>query len=85
MSNGLRDSWSAPLRDSPSEPLGGQLRSVRAIDSLMTFARAILSYRVCAVSFNSDVEADEALGRCAPSGLRSLTPVVRRTTEPSGM
>jgi hypothetical protein len=25
---------------------------------------------------NSDVEADEALGRCAPSGLRSLTPVV---------
>jgi hypothetical protein len=28
---------------------------------------------------NSDVEADEALGRCAPSGLRSLTPVVRQT------
>jgi hypothetical protein len=30
---------------------------------------------------NSDVEADVALGRCAPSGPRSLTPVVRRTTE----
>lgn len=29
-----------------------------------------------AASFNSDVEADEALGRCAPSGPRSLTPVV---------
>jgi hypothetical protein len=28
---------------------------------------------------NSDVEADEALGRCAPSGLRSLTPVVGQT------
>jgi hypothetical protein len=28
---------------------------------------------------NSDVEADEALGRCAPSGLRSLTPVVMLT------
>jgi hypothetical protein len=28
---------------------------------------------------NSDVEADVALGRCAPSGPRSLTPVVRRT------
>jgi hypothetical protein len=30
-------------------------------------------------SHNSDVEADEALGRCAPSGLRSLTPVVMQT------
>jgi hypothetical protein len=28
---------------------------------------------------NSDVEADVALSRCAPSGPRSLTPVVRRT------
>ncbi len=28
---------------------------------------------------NSDVEADVALGRCAPSGPRSLTPVVMRT------
>jgi hypothetical protein len=33
---------------------------------------------------NSDVEADEALGRCAPSGLRSLTPVVM-PTEPHGV
>jgi hypothetical protein len=56
MSNGLRASWSAPLRDSPSELLGGQLRSVPAIDSLMSFARAILSYRVCAVSFNAGVK-----------------------------
>jgi hypothetical protein len=30
----------------------------------------------------SDVEADEALGRCAPSGLRSLTPVVMPTINP---
>jgi hypothetical protein len=29
---------------------------------------------------NSAIEADEALGRCAPSGLRSLTPVVMLTT-----
>jgi hypothetical protein len=28
---------------------------------------------------NSDVEADVALSRCAPSGPRSLTPVVMRT------
>ena len=28
---------------------------------------------------NSDVEADVALGRCAPSGPRSLTPVVVQT------
>jgi hypothetical protein len=28
---------------------------------------------------NSAVEADVALSRCAPSGPRSLTPVVRRT------
>jgi hypothetical protein len=27
----------------------------------------------------SDVEADGAIGRCAPSGPRSLTPVVRPT------
>jgi hypothetical protein len=30
---------------------------------------------------NSEVEADVALGRCAPSGPRSLTPVVGRTRE----
>jgi len=42
--------------------------------------RAILSYRVCAVSFNSAVAADEALGRCAPSRHRSWTTVVGRTT-----
>jgi hypothetical protein len=30
---------------------------------------------------NSDVEADVALSRCAPSGPRSLTPVVMRTAE----
>src|SRR5690349_5896004 len=29
--------------------------------------------------YNSAIEADEALGRCAPSGLRSLMPVVGRT------
>ena len=34
---------------------------------------------------NSDVEADEALGRCAPSGLRSLTPVVMRTVGTSSL
>jgi hypothetical protein len=28
---------------------------------------------------NSDVEADVALSRCAPTGPRSLTPVVMRT------
>lgn len=30
---------------------------------------------------NSDVEADGALGRCAPSGPRSLIPVVRQTCD----
>jgi hypothetical protein len=30
---------------------------------------------------NSDVEADVALSRCAPSGPRSLTPVVRQTAK----
>jgi hypothetical protein len=29
--------------------------------------------------YNSDVEADVALSRCAPSGPRSLTPVVMPT------
>jgi hypothetical protein len=29
---------------------------------------------------NSDIEADVALGRCAPSGPRSLIPVVGQTT-----
>jgi hypothetical protein len=31
------------------------------------------------VRYNSAVEADVALSRCAPSGPRSLTPVVRQT------
>ena len=33
---------------------------------------------------NSDIEADEALDRCAPSGLRSSTPVVLQTTDDGG-
>jgi hypothetical protein len=32
------------------------------------------------VQSNSDIEADEALSRSAPSGLRSLMPVVIRTS-----
>jgi hypothetical protein len=34
---------------------------------------------------NSDVEADVALSRCAPSGPRSLTPVVRQTQPTDGV
>ena len=33
---------------------------------------------------NSDVEADVALSRCAPSGPRSLTPVVEGVENPGG-
>jgi hypothetical protein len=55
MSNGLRTLCSAPLRDTATD----NERATRwaaaqrtAIDSLMSFARAIFGYRVCAVSFN---------------------------------
>jgi hypothetical protein len=37
----------------------------------MSFARAILSYRVCAVSFNSEVEADMALAALGTTQLNA--------------
>jgi hypothetical protein len=41
----------------------------------------VISAELDRVAPNSAIEADEALGRFAPSGLRSLMPVVGQTTE----
>ena len=47
-------------------------------------SRATQSRLMDAVRHNSAVEADVALSRCAPSGPRSLTPVVRPSISRSG-
>jgi hypothetical protein len=55
----------------------------RSTERLSAAMRAIMSEVLLlkggSQRHNSDIEADVALSRCAPSGPRSLTPVVRRT------